>query len=346
MKTLKKKVNKTNTRTKKIISNEFLKRISKEIYIKNRIKYGLNGKYPKWKNLKQSGGEIIEEDGYQFLYSDDGETIICSTRKALCFKIDFSLGDKEISIDISYSSDCSINKELPRGEGTIAMLKAIFKLIFTHKNIKLYEKITLSDNSEFKCHNKYSKKNPVSEISLVNTRFIATGCSWYSTFAPMFLYSRKEEMQYLFDKNIVTNMLWGEFYNKLSDKTRKFIDAVFNFGEDDISDVKACKVIDTIRKDKDACGFFAFFLGDLMKAFGIESQSNKKWCIPLRNGKIIYCKEVNDCFTNNGLIPQILIENVSCDDYNIIKSKIQKDDLIEPPIIENTPQKKYSIERN
>jgi hypothetical protein len=272
---------------------------------------------------KTFGGGIIKVNGYKFLYSDNGDTIMCISKKALCFKIDFSLVDKSINIDISYSSDCSINKTLPHSEGTLSMMKAIFYLILSRHDINNYLSINLTDNSNFTCYNHHFNAPQEMKVSLVNTRFIATGCTWYSSLLPMFLFNSSVERKYIIDQNIIKTTTWGDLISRLPNQTIKFLNKIIIVRN---NNVLAHRVFETIRKKRDICTFFHLFLDDIMLNLGtISSLEGKEWCIPLINGKIVFCPEINDYFIDKNIIVKDKIMYVIPEEYENIKNTIRNE---------------------
>ena len=278
---------------------------------------------------------LVESNGYVFLYNDaaeQGKTYLCvseSQQNALCFRIVFDDETREISIDVSYSSGCSTNKLLPKSTGTLAMLGAILKLIFTRDNISIFTSIKLTDNSTVDCVSFIDGSRH--EIQLMNMNFICTGCTWYASLIPMFLAHKQDEIEYYADKEKILNesFTWDDFVNKLPMHVKSIVNAHIQFNDESTRTHPAYTILNKIRKDTDRyhCIFFTKYMSDFLRAFDVNSMHGKKWCIPLRNGRIIACATdpTGSCKhpEKGWLVNDALIEWVNQEEYTTLKDNVQ-----------------------
>ena len=319
---------KTRRRTNSIVKHPYIQKETTNIIVRNRIK-GIYSK-PYWQVI-QSGGAIVESQGYTFLYEKNNSIYTCVANKpytGLCFKIEFNKEDKTIILDIGYSPGCSVNKELPKSSGTLAMLTAILKIVFTHRDIKHYNSIQLSDTSAIPCTSFIDNREYMIELS--NMYFLSTGCTWYSTLSPMFLLSKSDEKTYLTDKTLILNpsYTWNTLLSELPLTTSDTLKSIIQFENPDRANEPAHHIVNSIRDAKHHCIIFKMFMDDLLKTFKVSSMKGKVWCIPLQNGRIIGCKEVDACIDAKKVwILSELIDWVSIGEYNALKNKIQTDDI-------------------
>jgi hypothetical protein len=289
--------------------------------------------FANWKIL-QTGGASVESNGFVFLYNDaaeQGKTYLCvseSQQNALCFRIVFDDVVREISVDVSYSSSCSTNKLLPKSAGTLAMLGAIFKLIFTRENIHVFTLIKLTDNSSVDCVSFIDGTRH--EIQLMNMNFICTGCTWYTSLIPMFLEHVQDEIKYYADKVKILNesFSWDDFVIKLPTNIKNIINTHIQFNDESTRTQPAYTILNKIRKDKNRyhCIFFTKYMSDFLRAFDVNSMHGKKWCIPLRNGRIVACKSdpTGSCkHPEKGWLVNDLIDWVDQSEYDAVKDNVQ-----------------------
>jgi hypothetical protein len=293
--------------------------------------YGFNFSH----NYKANNGNIannfndmikeVIEDGFTFIYSDYGDDIISSTKTAMCFKITFDNRSKRISVDVTYSPDCASSKngQLPRGDGTKSMFKAIFSIIMSRKDIDDFNAIELTDNAFIECVN-FLDGSKI-RIDLADMCFITTGCTWYSNKAPMFLEDKYEEENFEKDRKIVLNSLpFGEFMEIIPHEVKDFFNTHIKIN-DEFKNKRAHIVLNDIRKKYYHCLIFKKYIGELRTAMGVvNSFYGKKWIIAMKDGKVVYCPEKNECFNNSGDIIKIdNIMTVSIDEYRDIQEKIR-----------------------
>ncbi len=319
---------KTRKFTKSILDHPYIKKETSNIIVRNRIK----GIYstPQWQII-QSGGAVVESHGYTFLYNKNNSIYTCVANKpytGLCFKIEFNKEDRIILLDIGYSPGCSINKELPKSSGTLVMLHAILNIIFTHRDINRYTSIQLSDTSTIPC--KSFIDNRVYMTDLANMYFLSTGCTWYNTLSPMFLLHKSEEKTYLNDKLTILNTeySWKQLLQELPSDSSDTIKSMIQFENTNRENEPAYHILNTIKDAKQHCIIFKLFMDDLLKTFKVSSMKGKVWCIPLRKGRIIGCKEINDCIHDEkGWLLSEYIDWVPMNEYVSIKDKIQINDI-------------------
>jgi hypothetical protein len=333
----------SKTRTR--LDHPVIKKLSAEVWQHNKIHK--SGKYPKWRILHRGGGKITS-NGYTFLYDETEDSIICVANKpykGLCFKITFDEESGIVGIDISYNQGCLFNKQLPKSSGTLIMLQAILELVLTNKNIARYNAIVITDNSSISCRSHYDGKDYT--IKLMDMYFVSTGCTWYSSLAPMFLLKQYDEKQYLIYKSrILSDLKWSDFLNKLPEHTKDVLTTEIEFDDPATMDLPAYVILNKIRKGQYHCIFFKLFLHDFMQAFDVESMYGKEWCIPLQNGHIISCEEdtvsVSCKHPEKGwLIPSNFIKKVSREQYTSIKQKVQIPDVPKEYVLQKNNPTKY-----
>jgi hypothetical protein len=312
------------TRKNSFHNHPFVKRETLNARIRT-IEKGIDRKI-QWSYLQTGGGKYsIENKGYIFLYDKEDKNTIISFRKGggNCFRIVFNIDIHTISIDISYFSNCSDNKPLEKGSGTLIMLEAILKIIFAHKDFKKYKSIRITDNSSIRCVSFIDKKQY--DIRLMDMYYLCTGCTWYSTLAPMFLYDELEDMQFLKERKQVLTYSYETFLKNLSKSTHDaLITHIDTKGIDITKPGSAHEVLNKIRKERTHCIFFTLFLEEFIRAFDTSSLRSKDWCIALENGFVI-TPDKNPCMKEIGyLFPKEIMKVIPEKDYNELKKKLQK----------------------
>lgn len=319
----------TNT-TRSIGNHPVIKNQSPIVWFHN-IKYG-SSKYPKWKRLQtQTGGARIEKSGYMFVYDDTGDTILCVTKKphnGMCFRIDFDKDLGRIGIDISYYAGCSHTKPLPKSSGTLVMLQVILELIVSKRHIERYKYIQLTDNSSVECTSyKNGKKE---DIPLMDMYFVSTGCTWYSSIAPMFLINESDEIEYIkYKSHILNSLSWNDLLEKFPHDVRNAFNEVIQFENSDTAKEPAYTILNKIRERRDHCALFKYYMEDILYAFGVKSMAGKSWCIPLKDGKIVSCDDDELTMVckhpeKGWILSSTYITNVSLDEFMHIKKSIQR----------------------
>ncbi len=304
----------------RILNHSYVKSATTALWVRN-LQNGRNEK-PMWSILQNARG-TIDSDGYIFMYSEDKETLICVARKpykALCFKVEFDPVSKLISVDISYNKGCAQNRDLPRGEGTLAMLKAILRIIIGRSDINNYNAVIITDNSLIELS--YNQK-----IRLMDMTFVSTGCTWYSTLVPMFLKYKDDEIWYLSDREkILRGPSWNEFIARIpTTKTQEIFNTAIQFDNDTKRQLPAHQILDLIRKRRDNLGLFTY-IDDILLSFNVSTMRGKEWIIPLQNGKIVYSDDLDLCKPSDGwIIPDEYMINISGKQYDVIKQTLQKE---------------------
>lgn len=331
-----KRIRKAN-QTRSILGHPYIKKQSGVVWAHNKLR---GGKYPKWKVMHTGGKQgTVTTSGYTFVYDDTGDTILCVAKKGICFKISFDEESRTIGVDISYSAGCSINKPLPKSHGTLIMLQAILELVLTRSNISIYKCIVITDNSSIECASHYDGK-PY-EIKLMDMYYVSTGCTWYSSLAPMFMYKESDEKTYIVHKSqILSSMSWTDFVNKLPSTVQDVINSEIAFENPETENEPAHVILNKIRQNRYHCIFFKLYMGDFLRAFGVDSMYGKEWCIPLQNGKIVYSNDelLTSCkHAEKGcIIPPQFMKELPYDAYMRVKKDIQIADV----------PKTYTLEKN
>ena len=322
------------TRKYSVLCNPIIKYETKQLRHRSMMRGGLY--IPNWKLFKGGIRKEIEVYGYQFVYDDTEQQVIClSSDNKTCFKIDFDISEKTIGISIGYYPTCSVNKDLPESSGTLVMLQAILTLVFQHPDIASFTNIEINDNSHilvssFEDGNKYKTR-------LMDMYFLSTGCTWYSSLTPMFLKNKRDDENYTVWRTKILSMSWKSFLeNMVSDKmpidleTRK---KYFEFQNYPMN-ADAHTVLNEIRKERTHSIIFYKFIDHMLVWMNVLSLYGKPWIIPLRNGKIVCPTEgtILTCKNERGWgVPEALIEYVSLTEFNAIKAGLQSSD-IELPI--------------
>lgn len=309
-----------------------LRKLDKETKDAN-IRYLIgNGKFRNknsiWKSLNHRGGRT--RDNYIFKYDEYDDTIIALSKNSRlpCFKIVFDLQMKNLSIDISYYSDCAYNELLPSTIGTQVMLKVVFELITKNKHFNEYNRISISDNSSIK---QSRSKNEEYYIILADMYFITSGCTWYSSLAPMFLQNRRDDLKFIEDRKKIigeNSISWDNLIQKVPPPVSDFLISNITIDKN-ISKMPgtAYRVLKKIRELKKYSIIFHEFHDVFLSAFNIDSLFEKEWSIALDNGKVLAPHGdtiIQQCKNAKGwLIPDIFIKYVSNEDYESIKEGLQ-----------------------
>ena len=289
-----------------------------------------NSSIPVW----HGGSQIVEQDGYQFMYADEGDSIFCLARdrRNICFKIDFD--DDTVGIAIGYFNNCSINKDLPPSTGTKAMLKAILQLVFEHPNIRNFRKIVINDNATVPM---YGVK-----IYLANMFMLCTGCTWYSTLAPMFperLY-HEEVVEHnrlnMFGPphteeipgplHVTYPLSFGDLIKLLPSKTSSALLEIIADMRTSLESEKsknAADVLNVIRLQKKYSMLFHDHIDNLLRTFNVTSQVGMPWCIAMEDGKILAPENDEFHCLDASLIPQALIKFLPNEEYAAKKAERQ-----------------------
>jgi hypothetical protein len=283
-----------------------------------------------WKTLPQYGsGKEIVRANYLFKYNEDNDMIIAlSKHKGLpCFRVTFESYTKSIEINISYYSDCAHNQELPSGKGTQIMLGVVFELIAKNPNFPKYRRISITDNSSIV---QYTENKDEYYVKLADMYFICTGCTWYSSLAPMFLQNKKDERTFLEDRSHIigpTALSWQDFLKKLPNNISTYLKKLIHIeSQSALIPGSASVVLRRMKELKKYSIIFYKFHDEFLRAFNIGSLFEKEWSIALFRGKILVpmTGPTYECQNPKGwLIPESFLQTISNTDYQIIKDKLQ-----------------------
>ena len=285
----------------------YIKHITPSVWLHNKLTG--SGENPCWKVLQS-------DDAYTVLYDESGNTrLYMDANRGFCKITEES---SRIHIDITCSQDS------PEFVGSV------LELILTHKNIRKFNSIVITDNSSIECISHYDELSY--EIRLMDMYFVCTGCTWYSSLAPMFMLKERDEKQYIQDRQrILSSLSWNDFLERLSDDVRQTLQSEIQFEDENRKYEPAYKILNSIRNGKYHCIFFNMFIYEFLRAFNVESMFGKEWCIPLKNGRIVSNKEdtlLTSCkHSDKQLIPDTFIEDVSLPEWNVIKESIQIHDI-------------------
>ena len=178
----------------------------------------------------------------------------------------------------------------------------------------------------------------------MDTYFLCTGCTWYSTLAPMFLARQRDEHRFLKNRaSILSSFSWEDFLNKLPIEIKDEINTIIRFNDESRRELPAHEILNKIRTGKVHCIIFDTYMTEFLQAYGVESMNNKEWRIPLRNGKVVACNEdpvLSVCKnpSHDWIIPDSLMEWVSDAEYDTYKKSIQQQD--------STYAMQYIVEKN
>ena len=319
-----------HTRKQSFRIDPYVKYVTRKLMVKRLQKE--NRSPIQWNRLQRGGGDKeITHVGYTFLYTEEEDSILCLGKKGgICFHVFFEPENALISIDIGYFRNCSRNVDLPEGSGTLVMLQVVMQLILRRKEIDLYKKITITDNSTINC--KSVEDGNTYQISLMDMYYVSTGCTWYSSLAPMFLHKTIDDTIYREERmHIVgpTSLNWNTFIERLSEATRTAFTTVVSFDEiDPTTPGSASAILNKIRKSRTYCYLFYKYVHELMlKGFIVGSLQGKEWCIPLKNGKIVATHEdpvLISCKNEKGwILSESYISYISGEEYQFIKKEFQ-----------------------
>ncbi len=343
MNTTRRKKTTRHTRKQSILHHSQIRKATQQLQLRAKQR---NKVYRKnWKI--QTAGGFLHTEGYTFVYDDKEGHIECLTkdRKNLCFSIDFDKESQEIGIVIGYFPNCSINKELPESTGTFVMLNTILQYVLQHPDISRYTKICLDDNSHKEIQSFEDGK--VYKARLMDMYFVSTGCTWYSSLAPMFPTRVKDDETYQKGRAFILSKTWSSFLDSISiygkifsitpeQKKYYFEDILKEFKISEKS--RARDVLNTIRTDRKYSILFYKFMDLILDAYGVLSLFGRNWTIPLRDGKILCptgSHDVLTCENKRGWsIPASYFTYVSEEEYDAVKSSLQIPDgelLLEYP---------------
>ena len=322
-----------------IMQNGYMKHMSRIAHVRHLLQD--NGGPVSW--------EILHiQSGYVFLYdkNDAHGFIICVSQrkpKGICFNIDFNI-EEGIYINISHYRSCSDNKDLPEEGGTLIMLKAILTIILSKPTINNYKNIFLTDNSTIQC-----KKNDKNHsIQLMDMYFLCTGCTWYSSLAPMFIRNKIDEAQFLKDRKKIIGPMglsWDNFLQRLPLEVLEELNGIGYIGKiirdkaiNSNENSSASRILNELRIytentiengiEHPYCYLFYRYKYDFLNAFNVSSLVGMDWGILIKNGRIILCNEHeihNTCMNKRGwLIPKFLIQNVTLDVYVDLLNEVQR----------------------
>jgi hypothetical protein len=294
-----------------------------------------------WKRLTlpQIGGKIqyYSKDDYIFEIDEEEDVIIAYSKKNLpCFKVTFSPEHGNILIDISYYPDCAHNIDLPKSKGVYTMFQMIFHFIITHKDIELYNYIQLTDNSsisiEYKGNNYF--------VNLANMYFLCTGCTWYSSILPIILKKYIDFEHYILDRYKIIGpdaISWSSFLEKLPALVKNKFQEIINPKSFDINKPGTARlVLNKMKELKAYTIIYHLYENELLTAFGVSSLTGKDWCLPLKDGKIVIpdhpTPETGCLDKHKMIIPEEFITYMNKNDYDALRSELQKEKLYANPI--------------
>jgi hypothetical protein len=329
----------------------FIPKLSKNVkkYVEYQINKSINdarifkgvekNKNNIWKTIHIGGSrKSIEVSSYIFKYDETNDTIIGISKKTSpCFFIGFSKEFKEIDINISFFSDCCHNEGilLPDKDGIQIMLTAVMKLIFMRKDIEIYTKIKITDNSG----KNVSSDNKKSIVNLADMYYICTGCTWYSSLIPMFLQKESEYNNFInYRTNIIGeySLTWNELLDNVSEVCASDLENIRKiYNENNVdSPGSASHILNIIRINRKYSYIFYNFIEELLNGFMVSPLSKSDWIIPLDNGKIVVCDDdpIQISCKNKGkwLVPDNFLKKISLNEWEQIRTNLQ-DKLIPSP---------------
>jgi hypothetical protein len=299
-KTRRRSYNKRQKQTRRWHDSSIIKKATSDVWTARMLRG--QTERPVWRRIMHKGGadqKTVEQDGYQFMYTEQEDSILCMTRRksGICFKIDF--GGHDVGISIGYHKDCAINKDMIQSEGTNIMLKLIIKLILTHRDVRKFRRIIINDNATVL--DEKGRKIVVADMSM-----ICTGCTWYSSLVPMFPEDPEDEQTFIHNRqNLfgpphteeITGPMRMEYpisFERLMEVLPSHISSVFIetlaiIGEsyDLVKHLNASVVLNKIRAKKTHSSVFHDYMKQLMQAFNITSLYGMAWCVLMENGKIL-----------------------------------------------------------
>ena len=123
---------------------------------------------------------VVNGIQFQLLHNIQGSKhiyAVLDSKDVECIRITVDIDDPETELfigSLSYCPDCALDKSLPRGEGTVAMIKAA--LIFVMKQTEM-DFVTLTDDSSFDCE--LPDDDALINIELYTHNFLIYGKTWY-----------------------------------------------------------------------------------------------------------------------------------------------------------------------
>lgn len=322
-----------NTGKNIIKSNDFITTFLKKQTVLARIRTFLKDGNRRdrediWKPI-QYGGSIVKHEGFEFRYDNFDDTIIgYSKKKKQCFTIIFEEEVRNIVIDISFYKDCCHNKDI------LIILNAALLLIFKNKNLNMYKTIGITDNSGKSI--KSYENDKLKMVDLPNMYFICTGCTWYSSLAPMFLKDRVRHRKYISDRKHIVgaySLSWNNLLDKLENPIKRQLENILDELNIKIGTIdknlpdSASKILNIIRDDKTFSIIFYKYMDDLLKAFDVSSLYAREWAILIEDGRIIASRQEeiqNQCKNKKGwIIPDEFIKYVSVEEYNNMRESVQ-----------------------
>ena len=302
-----------------------LRRASSDVWVRNMLQ-GRN-KLARWLPVQSGGGEV-EAAGYRFLYDeeDGGDTLLCISRppvRATCFRVWFDREAQQISLDVSYHARCAQNKELAKGDGTVAMLSAIVKVVLARPDIASYRCMVVTDNSTIEVPD--GGGEPL-KLPLMDVFFMCTGCTWYSSLAPMFLRDAGVDAQYREDRDKRGQCTWDAFIDRLPSRVAAVVEAHIEFGEAATRLLPAVSILERIRAGR-THAFLFHYTPDFLAALGVRSLRGTEWVLPLQDGDVPVPTgdDLASCRhpTRGWVVPADRIKAVSAAEYDRIKRYIQ-----------------------
>jgi hypothetical protein len=195
------------------------------------------------------------------------------------------------------------------------MLQAILTILFAHPDFSKYKQIQIDDNSHI--YIKSHKNGKYYETRLMDMYFLSTGCTWYSSLAPMFLSKVQDDKEYQTERAHMMNISWEEFTRNLP----------VQLDMEATKEELAYKVLNRIRKERHQSIVFYDYMNQMLRAMGISSMYGKMWTIPLKTGKVVFpTSDSQDigCVNEGGwAIPEPYRIHVSGDEFKKIKEELQ-----------------------
>lgn len=277
-----------NTRMEGAAHRALLRRAASDVWAANMVR-GRNVP-ARWVPLplalhqRGGGGAVASADGYDFLYDeqDGGDTWVCVSRPprpAICFRVTFDREEAQIGLDVSYGQRCA--KNMTRGDGTVAMLRAIMAAVFARPDVAAYKCLVVTDNSSVEVRDEAGQ--PV-KLRLMDVCFVSTGCTWYGMLAPLFLRDGNEDVQLTKSRRAMASCTWVEFVDRLPPAVRADVEAYLVFDDPAAARQRpAALVLDSIRRTH---AFLFVHVGHFLAAMGAQSLRSTEWVLPLVDGAV------------------------------------------------------------
>jgi hypothetical protein len=320
----------TKTRKTDVLQHPFVKKATMDLRIRNLV-YGIKDSVI-WKRAQFGGGTEIAIGPHIFTYEDITEgkerTVICiAKQKGICFRINFAPDEKTISLDIGFYPNCSAPIPLDKASGVMPMLEAIMTIIFKSKDILMYDKITLTDNSYVDC--RAFDDGRLITIDLMDMYYLTSGCTWYSSLIPMFLMDMDLDHHFLKHRqNIVGESAYSynKFMSKLSPDVVKAL-AIIPQPTDPNAPGSASQFLKQIKEDQTHCVFFRRYRSEFYKGFDATyfvSLHGTQWCAALDNGRLLAPTTLHCMHEKHGIVAKPpLLKTVSDAVYDVEKKKRQ-----------------------